>query len=225
MKIDRKFELIVLTVVGLGQLYITNNQLEVMKKQSEIAEAQNNITRAQQRPWVSSADFEIKDDIIHDSRGVSITINAKLKNSGQAVAQHASFAFTPYLYGYRADEKPVACQEAEQSHNHISIFPGDTVEVGTTALIPEAELTKVTSGFSNFKSTMDGIMTAIMVCISYRSPWGGEFHRTRYILMIGHEDPTKPRSLLPEFAKNTGVIPAASVSLRMLPIGQFSSAY
>lgn len=227
MKIDgaRMYELVVLTLVGFGQLYIMSQQLEVMDNQRKISDEQNRIIRAQQRPWLSATEFEIKDDIIHDNNGVLITIRAKLKNSGQAVAQHAFFAFTPYLFSYPAHEKPVACQNAETSQNYISIFPGDTGEIGTTALINEADIARMVSGFSDSKSITGGIVTTIMLCVAYQSPTGGEFHRTQYMLTLENRDQKQPRSLLPEFEKNTRVIPATSVSLRMLPIGRFNSAY
>jgi hypothetical protein len=102
-----------------------------MDRQTDISAQQANILQSQVRPWVSASNIVIKDDLVHYPSGLTIILTMALKNGGQSVAQHTFFSFKPYLASYDpSDGIRRTCKDAEESHNILSIFPGDTIPQG-----------------------------------------------------------------------------------------------
>jgi hypothetical protein len=113
-----------------------------------------------------------------------------------------------------------ACAAAEQSHNILSIFPGDTTPQGAGVVIPETEFVKLATDLkANNSGKMDGIGQTIIACIAYKSKG---FHHTPYLLALNKADGTP--TLLSEMMLNPHTIPLADVTLRQIPMDLVGSA-
>jgi hypothetical protein len=218
---DRRLELAligVLAVAAVLQLCVYYRQAGIMDKQAEISARQTEIAQSQMRPWVSAApNIEIKDDLVHDPSGLQIVLTMTLKNSGQSVAQHTFFSFKTYLYSYKpSDEIRKVCKEAEESHNVLNVFPGDSIQDGVGVTIPEVEFLKLAAEFkAENNGTMHGIGQTIITCIAYKSSWEEKFHHTPYLLALNRADGKS--TLLSEMMLNPYKIPFADVTLRQIP--------
>jgi hypothetical protein len=212
-----------LLVVAICQAWVYSRQAEIMDKQANISAQQANIMQAQVRPWVSGSNFVINGDLIHDPSGLQISLTADLKNSGQSVAQHTFFSFKPYLFFYPIDGIHAVCKDAEESHNILSIFPGEITSPGETRTIPEQDFVKLATDMRvNNRGKLPSVNQAIIFCIAYKSSWEKEFHHTPYIFNLVKADGKS--DLLAEMMINPHTIPAAEVIIRQLPADLVGSA-
>jgi hypothetical protein len=217
------FFTIALLAVAICQAWVYLRQARIMDKQANISAQQAAIMQAQARPWVSASNFAIKDDLIHDPSGLQVSLTTDLKNSGQSVAQHAFFSFKSYLFVFPRDAIHAVCKDAEESHNILSIFPGETISQGVFITIPEQEFVKLAADMKVQNSgKMPSVSQTIILCIAYKNSWDKEFHHTPYIFNLVKAD-GKP-DLLAEMMINPHTIPAAEVTIRQIPTDLVGSA-
>ncbi len=227
MNVERMIELFLLfclVVIGGLQVCVYREQAGIMRSQAGIADTQNRIIQAQQRPWVFASQIAIKDDMIHDANGLEITLTMNLKNSGLSVAQHTFFSFKSYLHGVNVKEEKInVCRDAENSRNSVSVFPGDSLELGQSVAISEAEFVNLAAAFKeNNGGKLAGIAITVIACIAYKSSWEADFHHTPYLFALLSAD--RKNSLLAEMMINQHTIPASSFLLGSVPTDMIGSA-
>lgn len=160
-----------IAVGGIISAIIFFKQLSVMQGQLDAMEAD-------QRPWVFATNVIISRPVVHDDKGLHISLRFDLKNGGHSPALQTSARFRAYFGSvhYR-DEEQIVCKDAQPEGFGTTLFVDQTDQPETSWLIPADQIEVAR------KSGV--ILTPFVVaCVSYQLPRARAYRTTPYEFVI-----------------------------------------
>jgi hypothetical protein len=216
------------TIIAGGSLLVSYRQTQIGEKQAQISEAQTRVmqeqtaaTEAQQRPWITAEPTEHKISLgkrqfgaseLRLSDGADISLEFRLKNVGQAVAQgidlKVELVAVAGRFNLEGIERVRVTQEKlcsdlsgpdyfKPGENGFTLFPNEqkneieTLNVSKKDFVPE----------SGEKTTPKSINLIAVGCVDYRFYINNKHHQTRFAYEISpnedfkHDFPVGGRSI------------------------------